>query len=60
MEFGSDYFDSQLEAIQKLYNRLSDKERENITVRDAIISWFSEGYAERSREEFLKKQSVAM
>ncbi len=60
MEFGNDYFDSQLEEIQKLYNSLSDKERENITVRDAIISWFAEGHAERFREEFLKKQSVAM
>lgn len=60
MEFGNDYFDSQLEEIQKLYNRLSDKEREKITVRDAIISWFAEGHAERFREEFLKKQSVAL
>ena len=58
MEFRNDFFDSQLEAIQDLYNRLSNENKDDVSLRDVVISWFSEGYAEEFREEYMKNQSL--
>ncbi|RMF58847.1 MAG: hypothetical protein D6748_07700 [Calditrichaeota bacterium] len=53
-----DYFESQLEAIQKLYQKLSENGSDQVTIQDAIITWFSDGYAETFRNEYLKNNTL--
>ena len=58
MEFGNNFYDSQLEAIQDYYNdRLTD-EGNPISLTEAIINWFTDGHAERFRQDYLKEQEA--
>ncbi len=60
MEWNKHYTNSQLEAIQSYYNKMNKKDEDQLSLTDAIISWFTDGPAEKFREEYLKKQSMVM
>lgn len=60
MKQGNDYYGSQLDEIRKFYNRLQNRVEEKITLKDAVIAWFANGYAERFREEFLNQHQIAV
>lgn len=60
MEASPSYYDSQLAAIQKLYQQLSQGSGHPVSVSDAIISWFAEGHAEKFRDEYLKNQPAVL
>jgi hypothetical protein len=59
MKTGNHFQSSQLEAIHKFY-RLLKRGGENITMTEAIITWFADGHAEKFREEYLRKQVAVM
>lgn len=58
MESQPTFHQMQIQAIQKLYRVLLLKSKKPISMTDAIITWFAEGYAEKFREEYLRKQSA--
>lgn len=57
MNLKDHYHNIQLEAIEVLYQALRNKEDESISLSDAVVTWFTDGYAEKFREEFLKKEA---
>ncbi len=57
MKSGNGFYQKQLEAIHNFYNELKKKQNE-LSITDVIVAWFAEGYAERFRDEYLKKHSV--
>jgi hypothetical protein len=59
MKAGDQYQNSQLEAIHNFY-RLIRRGEEKITMTGAIITWFSDGHAEKFREEYLRKQIAVL
>lgn len=60
MKKGNDFYNSQLNEIKKLYRSLQNRVEEKITMKDAVITWFANGYAERFREEYLNQHQVAI
>ncbi len=58
MKYDQDYSDSQLDALEEFYGKLSDVNEDQVSMRDAIVLWFTEGYAEEFRETFLEEQPV--
>jgi hypothetical protein len=60
MNRGNSFYNSQLDAIRKFYNRLQNRVEDNITLNDAVIAWFANGYAEKFREEYLNKHQIAI
>lgn len=60
MNHRNSFYNSQLDAIKKFYNRLQNRVEDNITLNDAVIAWFANGYAEKFREEYLNKHQVAI
>lgn len=60
MNNGNSFYNSQLDAIRKFYYRLQNRVEDNITLNDAIIAWFANGYAEKFREEYLNQHHIAI
>lgn len=60
MNRGNSFYNSQLDAIRKFYNRLQNRVEDNITLNDAVVAWFANGYAEKFREEYLNKHQIAI
>ena len=60
MNRGNSFYNSQLDAIRKFYNRLQNRVEDNITLNDAVIAWFANGYAEKFREEYLNQHQMAI
>jgi len=60
MNRGNSFYNSQLDAIRKFYNRLQNRVEDNITLSDAVIAWFANGHAEKFREEYLNKHQIAI
>jgi hypothetical protein len=54
------YYYSQLDEIKKFYNKMQNRVEEKITLKDAVIAWFANGYAEKFREEYLNHHQVAV
>jgi hypothetical protein len=60
MNRGNSFYNSQLDAIRKFYNRLQNRVEDNITLNDAVIAWFANGYAEKFREEYLNQHQMVI
>ncbi|RMG67882.1 MAG: hypothetical protein D6715_03725 [Calditrichaeota bacterium] len=45
--------EAQLEAIKQFYQSLKQSNQEEISMTEAILAWFTEGYAEKFREQYL-------
>ena len=60
MTRGNSFYNSQLDAIRKFYNRLQNRVEDNITLNDAVVAWFANGYAEKFREEYLSQNQIAI
>lgn len=60
MKAANNFQNSQLEAINKFYNRLIEQVGKQISMTEAIIAWFAEGYAEQFRDEYLRKQLMKL
>ena len=58
MEFGNNFYDSQLEAIQDYYNDRLTEGGNPISLTEAIINWFADGHAEQFRQDYLKEQEA--
>jgi hypothetical protein len=58
MNRGNSFYNSQLDAIRKFYNRLQNRVEDNITLNDAVVAWFANGYAEKFREEYLNQHQI--
>ncbi len=54
----SDFQKRQLNAIQNYYLMMRNKMKKDVTLTDAIISWFTEGYAEKFREEYFRQHTL--
>jgi hypothetical protein len=54
----SDFQQKHLEAIHVFYKALKNNRRENLALSDVIISWFTEGHAEKFRQDYLKNNPV--
>ncbi|NOX37368.1 MAG: hypothetical protein GXO78_07520 [Calditrichaeota bacterium] len=52
------FYESQLEAIHRFYQHLLKQGETEITLKEAIIAWFTSGHAERFRKEYMKKQNA--
>jgi hypothetical protein len=53
-----DYQQKHLDAIYSYYHTLCIKEKQKISLRESVISWLTDGHAEKFREEYLKNHSV--
>lgn len=53
MEALQDYNTAQMEAIEDYYNTINEYDEAGITMEEAIVNWFAEGFAEKFREEYL-------
>lgn len=60
MNRGNSFYNSQLDAIRKFYNRLQNRVEDNITLNDAVVAWFANGYAEKFREEYLNQHQIVI
>lgn len=58
MKINSNYEQRHLEAIHSYYYKLKEKNQLQITMKDVVLSWFAEGYAEQFRDEYLKNHQV--
>jgi len=58
MERQQSFYALQIEAIQNFYTNLMSRSKQPLSITDAILRWFTEGYAEKFREEYLKKLST--
>ena len=58
MEKVPDYQQKQLEAIHLLYKNLIKKSKNKLSLNEVIISWFTDGYAERFRSEYLENNPI--
>ncbi len=58
MQTSEKFYNSQLEAIENFYSTLRESEPSDITITDAIITWFTAGYAEKFREEYLSHETA--
>ncbi len=54
----NDYQQKQINAIHLYYNHIRKKHDDNITLKEVVISWFTEGHAEKFREDYLKNNSI--
>ena len=50
------YYQEQLKAIHNLYNDLSRRSKQKLSLEQVVLTWFAEGYAEKFREAYFKKQ----
>ena len=57
--FNESYHDNQLNAIRDYFQQLKQDGEQEIEMHDAVIAWFTNGHAEKMREEFLE-QSLAV
>ena len=48
------YYESQLAAIEELYRKLAQTSEKHPSMQEVIVSWFTEGYAEKFREDFFQ------
>ncbi len=60
MKEQNDYQKQHYQAIQGFYQEVNRKMDKGCSMKDVIISWFTDGYAEKFRQEYIKKQSVAV
>jgi len=60
MKAANNFQNSQLEAINKFYNRLIEQDGKEVSMTEAIITWFAEGYAEQFRDEYLRKHLMKL
>lgn len=51
------YQQRQLEAIHTFYTELRKSSAQEFSLKDVVLTWFTEGYAERFRAEYLKNQT---
>ncbi len=58
MERQPSFYSLQIQAIQNFYNQLIARNQHPLTMTEAILRWFTEGYAEKFREEYLRKISA--
>ena len=54
----NDFNQKQLNAIHLYYSTISKKIDQKISLHDIVISWLTEGHAEKFREEYLKNNSI--
>lgn len=52
------YQKQQIEAIHTYFNKVKKKTKDNPSMTDVVISWFTEGHAEKFRNEYLKRNSL--
>lgn len=58
MDWHKDFQESQLEAIQKFYHQLQQRSPEKVSLKDAVILWFTSEHAEKFRQSYLKNHAV--
>lgn len=58
MNVMNEYQKRQLEAIQSFYSEMKSKSDETLSMTEAVIAWFTDGYAEEFRASYLKDQVV--
>ncbi len=58
MQTTDKYYNSQLEAIQDFYKSLQQEEHPEVSLSEAIITWFANGYAEKFRQEYLNSHAL--
>lgn len=58
MQTSEKFYNSQLQAIENFYSTLQDAEPSDVTITDAIITWFTAGYAEKFREDYLSDETA--
>ncbi len=51
------YQKKQLEALQSYYLEQKQARKESYELTDAIISWFTDGHAEKFREDYLRENA---
>ncbi len=54
------YYESQLAAIEELYRKLAQTSEKHPSMQEVIVSWFTEGYAEKFREDFFQTETMAV
>ncbi|MBN2365135.1 MAG: hypothetical protein EH225_03430 [Calditrichaeota bacterium] len=47
-------------AIQGFYQEVNRKLDKDCNMKDVIISWLTDGYAEKFRQRYLRKRSVVV
>jgi hypothetical protein len=60
MHSAVDYQKDHLQAIQKFYDDVAQRMKDQISLEEIIIVWFTEGYAEDFRLNYLKKHRHAL
>jgi len=58
MQTSEKFYNSQLQAIENFYSTLQESEPADVTITDAIITWFTSGYAEQFREDYLSDEAA--
>lgn len=58
MAHANDFSQKQLNALHLYYKTLRKKHEQKISLHDAVIAWFTDGHAEKFREEYLKNDAV--
>ncbi|GAB4333646.1 MAG: hypothetical protein Kow0037_11940 [Calditrichia bacterium] len=53
-----DFNRKQLEALHRYFDRVKRSRQGNVTMSDVVISWFTDGHAERFRNEYLKNHTI--
>ncbi|HFE64770.1 MAG TPA: hypothetical protein ENK14_10205 [Caldithrix sp.] len=58
MKPGDKYQDRQIEALHEYFVRVRRNSKNEPSLSDVVISWLTDGPAERFREEYLKSTSI--
>ncbi|MFZ0389271.1 MAG: hypothetical protein WAN36_02345 [Calditrichia bacterium] len=54
------YQEQQLQAIQNFYKNIARENQKDLPIREAIVRWFTEGYAETFRMNYLQQRSIPL
>ncbi len=54
------FYEAQLEAIKQFYQSLTREKQEQVSMKEVILAWFTEGYAEKFREQYFSAQVSAL
>ncbi|GAB4380261.1 MAG: hypothetical protein Kow0042_30220 [Calditrichia bacterium] len=58
MRYIPDYQEKYLDALHNYFYKLKKERKDDVSMSDAVISWLTDGHAERFRNEYLKKHTI--
>jgi hypothetical protein len=58
MQNNQNYQKHHLDAIHRFYDELNQKVNHQLSLTEVVIAWFTEGYAESFRKEYLKTKNL--